>query len=103
MKLFTKEILDRLPTNDETAETGIEGLTVEVKLFNPTGLGTWYIYSYDPDSRLAYGLCDLGYPELGPVSLDELEGYRGAFGLGIERDRHFPRTPLQEIMDRVGI
>tara|TARA_R100000687_G_C6409539_1_gene145774 strand:- start:135 stop:323 length:189 start_codon:yes stop_codon:yes gene_type:complete len=33
--------------------------------------------------------CDLGYPELGSVSIRELESVRGPFGLGIERDRHW--------------
>ena len=35
MKLFTKEILDRLPTNDESHDLGIDELTVHVKFFNP--------------------------------------------------------------------
>lgn len=102
MKLFTKAIERALPTNDATAHLDIDDLTVHVKLFNPTGIGTWWLYSYDPDTRIAYGLCDLGHPELGPVSLIELEDFRGRFGLGIERDRHFTPAPLREIMERVG-
>jgi hypothetical protein len=40
---------------------------------------------------IAFGLCDLGqgFPELGYVSLAELEGLRGKWGLLIERDLHF--------------
>jgi Protein of unknown function (DUF2958) len=102
MKLLTKEILNRLPSNDDTAESGIDDLTVQVKFFNPTGNGTWYVYSYDPDSGIGYGLCDLGYPELGAVSIPELEGFRGMFGLGIERDIHFKPTPLREVMAKHG-
>ena len=102
MKLFTKEILDRLPTNDESHDLGIDELTVHVKFFNPTGAGTWYIYSYSPDERIGYALCDLGYPELGAFSMDEIEGFRGRFGLGIERDMHYSPRPLREVMDAVG-
>ncbi len=36
-------------------------------------------------------LCDLGqgFPELGYVSLAELQSVRGPFGLQVERDLHF--------------
>ena len=101
MKLLTKEILDRLPSNDDTAELGIDELTVQVKFFNPTGIGTWYVYSYDPETGIGYGLCDLGYPELGAVSIPELESVRGPLGLGIERDMHYSPRPLREVMDAV--
>jgi hypothetical protein len=39
----------------------------------------------------AFGLCDLGmgYPEIGYVSLSELESVRGPLNLPIERDLHF--------------
>jgi Protein of unknown function (DUF2958) len=45
----------------------------------------------DPDGGLAFGLCDLGLgcPELGYVSLIELQSVRGKLGLPVERDRHF--------------
>jgi Protein of unknown function (DUF2958) len=69
-----------------------------VKLFDPTGAATWLlseILPHNPD--LLFGLCDLGmgYPELGYVSLTELESVTGRLGLGIERDLHFEgRFPL---------
>ena len=49
----------------------------------------------DPD-RL-FGLCDLGvgFPELGYVSLAELERLRGIMGLKVERDLYF--TPTKSI------
>ena len=44
----------------------------------------------DPECPdIAFGLCDLGFPELGSVSIRELESVRGPIGLGIERDRHW--------------
>jgi hypothetical protein len=63
-----------------------------VKLFTPWGGATWLLSELDPeDEDIAFGLCDLGFgcPELGSVSLSELEAVRGPGGLAIERDLHF--------------
>lgn len=63
-----------------------------VKLFTPDANCTWLISELDPDDPdLAFGLCDLGCgcPELGSVRISEIESVRGAFGLPVERDRHF--------------
>ena len=46
--------------------------------------------SFDDDTM--FGLCDLGlgYPELGNVSLSELQSIKfPPFQLGVERDLHF--------------
>jgi hypothetical protein len=53
---------------------------------------TWLLTELDPnDPDIAFGLCDLGmgFPELGGVSVTELQSVRGPLGLAIERDRHF--------------
>jgi len=62
-----------------------------VKLFTPDAQCTWLLTELDPDDGLAFGLCDLGMgePELGYVSLVELQSVRGKLGLPIERDLHF--------------
>ena len=64
-----------------------------IKLFNPCGAATWLISELDPDTNTMFGLCylgqGLGEPSLGYVSLDELEDYTNAWGLGIERDIHW--------------
>jgi len=69
-----------------------------VKFFDPTGAGTWLITEMMPDEPdILFGLCDLGLgcPELGYVSLSELQSVKGRLGLGIERDLYFrPRFPL---------
>jgi hypothetical protein len=104
MKLFTKAILKKLPTLDETADTSMKDLKVHLKLFNPVGAGYWYIYAYNPDEKLAMGFVNLNDPEmaeLGYISITELEEYRGPLGLGIERDISFESMPLPEIMDKV--
>ena len=67
-----------------------------LKLFNPTGLGTWYLSELNPENNTAFGLCCLQEKELGYVSLDELLSFKGQFGLGIERDLYFKLTTLQE-------
>jgi len=41
--------------------------------------------------------------ELGTFSLDELQDFRGKFGLGIERDLHFKEKTLKEVMDARGM
>ena len=60
-----------------------------LKLFNPVGVGTWYLSELDPETNVAFGLCEIHEKELGYVSLDELSEYKGPLGLGIERDKYF--------------
>lgn len=63
-----------------------------VKLFTPDAGATWLLTEIDPeDLDRAFGLCDLGlgFPELGWVSLSELQSVRGPLGLAIVRDLHF--------------
>ena len=63
-----------------------------VKLFTPDAQCTWLLTELDPcDDDIAFGLCDLGMgtPELGRVSIAELESVRGPLGLAIERDNWF--------------
>lgn len=62
-----------------------------VKFFNPLGAATWLISELDADGDTLFGLADLGFgcPELGSVSLAELQSVRLPLGLGIARDLHF--------------
>lgn len=63
-----------------------------VKLFTPDAGATWLLSEIDPeDEDRAFGLCDLGlgFPELGYVSLAELEASRGNWGMPIECDLQF--------------
>lgn len=69
-----------------------------VKLFNAGGLGVWLIAWCDPDEpERLFGLCEIMEPELGFVSLRELRGIQGGFGLGVERDIHW--TPHGTLME----
>jgi hypothetical protein len=65
-----------------------------VKLFCPWSLAIWLLTELDPETNIAFGLCDLGqgFPELGTVSLTEMASVEGPVGLRIERDLHFKAT-----------
>ena len=87
MKLITKEIAAKLSKNIGDANVDMPYL----KLFNPMGAATWLISEYDEETGNLFGLCDLGmgFPELGSVSLHELESITLPMGLTIERDKFF--------------
>jgi len=89
MKLITKEIRTKLEANAwKTEIKGKDDHRPVVKLFNPAGAATWLLTEIEGD--IAFGLCDLGMgsPELGSVSITELESYK-SLGIGIERDIYF--------------
>lgn len=91
MNLISEQQTLELLRNGERTRAGddIDPYPV-VKLFNPLGLGTWLLTELDPlEPDMAFGLCDLGYPELGSVYLPELVAVRLPFGRRIERDRNF--------------
>lgn len=97
-KLITKDILKRLPALYANDGKKAEEVKVPLKLFNPVGIGTWYITEYDPAEDLGFGWCDLGTPELGYVSVAELRSVKLRFGLKIERDAHWdPNTTLAQV------
>lgn len=89
---------DKLPTYDNL---GPEPAVAKVKLFNPTGAGTWWIASYDPDTGQAFGVAEIHGREYGSFYMPELVAFRGRFGLPIERDLHFKPTPLVDVMKGV--
>lgn len=93
MKLFTKSQLDKLVDNHKKQD-GTKSFKAVVKLFNPTGQGTWYLSEYDPITDVAFGLCHIFEKELGYVDIKELKEYKGMLGLGIERDLHFESNKL---------
>ncbi len=96
MELMPDDICAMLLANG--AEAGETDHVPVVKFFNPAGAATWLITEMMPDQPdILFGLCDLGMgcPELGNVSLAELQSVKGRFGLGIERDLSFiARFPL---------
>ena len=101
MKILTKEVLDAFAKQGKTGNKSAKDIKIVLKLFNPTGAGTWYLYEKEDDD-IYWGFVNLGDSEMsecGTVSMSELMAYRGTFGLGIERDMHFKplSMSLQEV------
>jgi len=79
---------------------------VIAKFFNPTGSGTWFATEYDAENKIFFGYVSIFNDEnneWGDFSLDELQSYKGRFGLGIERDLHFTPAPMSEVKRKYGI
>jgi hypothetical protein len=83
MILLTDDLRERLLANGR--DRGADHVPV-VKFFNPLGEGVWLATELDADGDTLFGLADLGYPELGSFSLEELASITLPLGLGIERD-----------------
>lgn len=103
MKLLTKEITDRFAKVG--SQQDVKDPIIIAKFFDPTGSATWWATEYDPVDKIFYGyvtLFGLGSPEdeWGSFALGELEGVKGRFGLGIERDRHFGERPISTIINK---
>jgi hypothetical protein len=93
MQLIPDDIRAGLLLNGAITDRGIahDPLPV-VKLFTPDANATWLLTELDPENPdVAFGLCDLGLgcPELGYVSISELESVRGSLRLPVERDLYF--------------
>lgn len=102
MKLLNQELKAKLRANwNKRVQDGVEhDYQPVVKIFNPLGNSTWIFTELSDDEDTLFGLCDLGYPELGYASLEELESYRGVWGLGLERDFGFtPNKTLSQYAD----
>ena len=91
MELLTQQQREQMIANGR-ANAGRE-ITQE-KLFCPWSLAIWLLTELDPETNIAFGLCDLGqgFPELGTVSLTEMASVEGPDGLRIERDLHVKPT-----------
>jgi hypothetical protein len=101
MRLLTKGLEKRFEKagSQETVKDPI----IVAKFFNPTGAGTWYATEYDPKSRTFFGYVSIfgdWNDEWGTFSLDELQSYKGRFGLGIERDLYFREQPASQIINK---
>lgn len=105
MKIITKEIADAFKKQGYTGDKDPKDIKIVLKLFNPCGAGTWYLYDKE-DEDIYWGFVNLGDPmfaECGTVSMSELMSLRLPFGLHIERDMHFKplSMSLEEVMSKV--
>lgn len=105
MKIITKAIEKAFDKQGSTSQKSMSEIKIVMKLFNPMGAGTWYLYEkLDDDIYMCFA--NLGDPELaecGTVSMQELTSLRLPFGLSIERDMHFDplSITLKEVHDKV--
>lgn len=106
MKLIKKKQRQQMLENWPKETAGQHAGPPVLKLFSPAGAATWLITSMDPeDEDTMFGLCDLGmgFPEMGYVSLSELQSVELNVRMGphtipvrIERDMYFRAThPLR--------
>ena len=101
MMLLTKELLKRFEQIGRQEDK--KDPIVIAKFFNPAGAGTWYATEYDQESKEFFGYVSIfgdWNDEWGSFSLDELQSYRGNFGLGIERDRYFDEKRISEVIPK---
>ena len=104
VKLVTKEIEKLLPGICDTADLDFKDIKVPLKIFNPYGAGSWYIYEYEPNEMLGFGFSNLGNDEnaeLGYISILELETTLvPPLDLHLERDKWWnPNTKLIDILN----
>ena len=97
MKLMTKELEKRFAAVG--SQEKIADPIIIAKFFYPAGSATWYATEYNPEDQCFFGLADLfgDGGEIGYFSREELQTFRGQFGLGIERDLHFGEKKLSEV------
>jgi len=100
MKLLTKNIEQKLRAAHSDVPLQDDNPKAFVKLFNPTGSGTWYLSDLS-ENNIAFGLCSLHETEYGYVSLDELKSVKLPFGLSIERDTSFDPMYLKDIKSKL--
>jgi hypothetical protein len=105
MKILTKKIEKAFAKQGYTGDKSEKDIKIVMKLFNPCGGGTWYLYEKE-DNDVYWGYVNLGDindAECGTVSMNELMEYRGRFGLGIERDKFFEpmSMSLEEVINKV--
>jgi len=101
MRLMTKTLEKRFA--EVGSQEDVKDPIIIAKFFNPTGAGTWYATEYDPQQRIFFGYVSIfgdHNDEWGSFSLDELQEYKGRFGLGIERDLYFGEKPASEVIGK---
>ena len=67
----------------------VKGDLPAVYIFTPGGPATWVLWEYEPETKVGFGLCDLGlgFPEMGYVAIAEIEELTDSYGLAVEIDK----------------
>ena len=108
MNLMTmrSELLEKLPNlYDIPPNFHLRDIIVRAKFFDPCGRYTAYVLAQSGSDTadihlycFVVGPFDEQSDEYGDVSLRELNGVKGAMGLGIERDLYFKPQPLRDLL-----
>ena len=109
MRLLTKGLQKQLP--ELYSQENVEDPIVRAHFFNPAGQGDWWITegsfvsgetAEEAKVYMMFGLCAIFEPEMGYVSMDELQATKVHLGfgvMGIERDLHWTPKPLSQVRD----
>lgn len=98
MGIFTEEAKTKLTENGnlharmQKAGQSEPDFMPVVRVFILGGSASWLLTEIDPDyPDIAFGLCDLGhgFPELGSVSMAELEQVKATQNLLVQQDEEF--------------
>tara|TARA_S200002703_G_scaffold67979_2_gene59117 strand:- start:323 stop:652 length:330 start_codon:yes stop_codon:yes gene_type:complete len=90
MQLYTESQKKQLNKNWEIENRTGNMQKAVIKLFNPSGIGTWYITSMTEDETIAYGVCSIQEVEIGSIDMTQLKRIKiPPLNLPIERDIHF--------------
>jgi hypothetical protein len=106
MKILTQEILNAFKKQGHTGNKSAKDIKIVLKIFNPYGGQTWYIYEMDDDD-IYWAFVNLGDREMsecGTVSMSELLSLRvPPFNMPLERDKFFKplSMSLEEVMNKV--
>lgn len=101
MKILTQEIENAFKKQGKTGRKSAKDIFIVLKLFNPAGGQTWYLYEKEDDD-IYWAFVNLGdyeMSECGTVSMSELMSLRLPFGLHVERDKFF--KPLSMSLEKV--
>ena len=101
MKLMTNEMKTKIPPVYSFENTAPEHTPVFCKFFTPDSSWTWYVTEGEQQENgdwLLFGLVDGHEKELGYFSLKELQNAKGPMGLEIERDMHFDKIMLSDVL-----
>lgn len=104
MKLLTKELEKRF--KEVGSQESSQDPIIIAKFFNPTGAGYWFASEYNAKDKMFFGYVSLFNDwnnEWGNFSLEELESFKGQFGLGIERDIHFKEDTITNVKAKYKI
>ena len=102
MKLFSKDIETQLQAQ-YLLGNHLEVQKVICKIFNPYGIGTWYLLNQDPeDPDYLWAIVDLYEVEIGSVRKSDLEDtLLTPMKLPLERDLHFNTLNAKDAYDQL--